>query len=328
MASAVKSKRESSGATAAKRGLGAGLTSYFTHHRSSFRSTVKRLFSDRGQTIMTSLVVAIALALPALLMVTLTNLQQLGDAWDTEPKLSLYLNDRARQEAIDAFISELEKDLRVASLRYVSAEDALVEFEANSGFGAILDGLDSNPLPGAIVLSLAQSFQTTAQQKQLAAEWQAHALVDQAMVDLQWVQRFLAMTELARKIVLFLALLLAIGALLAIGNTIRLIIENRKDEIIVIKLVGGTNGFVRRPLLYTGGAYGFVGSVIALVLVQTVLWLISPGVKQLAFSYQSDFALQGLGIVSALKLLVAGIAIGWLGAVFAVGRHLNEIEPK
>lgn len=330
-ASVVAPKRaraESSGASTAKRSIGDRLNSYFAHHRASFRATFVRLSEAKIQTAMTSLVVAITLALPALLLIVLGNMQQLGKSWDAEPKLTLYVNERAKQAAIEGLISDLEDDLRVASLVYISADKALAEFEALSGFGAVLSGLESNPLPAAIEISLSPTYQNVTAQKSLAAEWQAHALIEQAVVDLQWVQRFIAITELARKLVVFLAMLLAVGALLAIGNTIRLIIENRKEEIVVIKLVGGTNGFVRRPLLYTGGAYGFIGAMLAIVLVNVVLIVAEPGVDALAQSYQSEFELRGLGFMPTLQLLLAGTLVGWLGAVFAVGRHLADIEPS
>lgn len=326
-ANAASRHSADSGASIAKRSIGDRWSSYLAHHRSSFHSTLQRLFLDKGQTVMTALVVAIALALPALLFVSLNNLKQLGEQWDADPKLTLYIHERAQSSAIALFQAELEKDSRVASHRFISADQALAEFQRFSGFGSVLDGLESNPLPAAIEIHLDPEFQEPKTQQALATEWQQLAIVDQVSVDLKWVQRFLAITDVLTTVVSFLAALLALGALLAIGNTVRLIIENRKEEIIVIKLVGGTNGFVRRPLLYTGGLYGFFGAFIAIVLVQLVLLVISPSVDALAESYHSDFEIAGLGGLASLQVLLFGTFVGWLGAVFAVGRHLSEIEP-
>lgn len=320
-------KRESSGATSAKRGFVSAVKSYLTHHRESYSATIGRLINDKAQTLTTSLVVAVALALPAFLIVALANLEQMGQAWDTEPKLTLYLNERAKPEAIDQLVDALQADAHVDQLRYISAADALKEFEKFSGFGAVLQGLDDNPLPASIELSLTPEAQTVARQKSLAGQWTENALVDEVAVDLLWVERFLALTSLARTVVIFLAGLLGLGALLAIGNTVRLIIENRKEEIIVVKLVGGTDGFVRRPLLYTGGAYGCIGAVLAVLLVQGALFGLSPSAESLAASYQSEFIVTGLGFDGAIRLVIIGSAVGWFGALLSVRRHLGAIEP-
>ena len=321
-------KRDTKGAIAARQGLSDRLGSYFAHHRASLKAAAARITSQPVHTLLTSLVVAIAIALPAILLIALLNLQSLGDSWDTKPKLSLYLHSRAQQPAIDVLLAALDNDLRVANVRYISASDALSEFEQLSGFGVVLAGLDNNPLPASIELELHADFMRPQLQRGLAEEFEALVVVDEVAVDLQWVQRFLSITELVRQIVLFLAGLLAFGALLAIGNTVRLIIENRKDEIIVIKLVGGTNGFVRRPLIYTGGLYGFIGGVLACLIVAIGLSMLGGAVGAIAESYQSDFRVHGFGFSSAMMLMLAGTILGWLGAEFAVGRHLSKIEPR
>lgn len=325
--SAKVTGREALGASNSRRSLKDRFDSYIAHHQASFHATLTRLKNNALQTLLTSCVVAIALALPALLMVALNNIQAVGEQWDTEPRLSLYLHKRAKPAAIEGLLAKLNADARVKSTRFISAQDALAEFEAGSGFGSVLSGLQQNPLPAVIEISLLESNQAPKLQEAFAKELEAQVLVSEAAVDLLWVQRFLAFTEIAQRSVMFLAALLAFGALLAIGNTIRLLIENRKDEIIVIKLVGGTNGFVRRPLLYSGGAYGFVGGVLAWCIVAFVLLLLSGSVQSLAQSYQSSFTLQGLTFQQTLALVGAGTALGWLGALLAVGRHLSDIEP-
>ena len=111
-----------------------------------------------------------------------------------------------------------------------------------------------------------------------------------------------------------LALLLALGVLLVAGNTIRLAIASRREEILVIKLVGGTDAFVRRPFLYTGLWYGLGGAVVAwLLIVLVLLWLDGP-VGELAALYQSDFRLAGLSVLDTLALAWGGATLGLCGA--------------
>lgn len=321
-------KEKPRGASVSSRKLADRLNSYFVHHREALNATFLRISDDKLQTFFTALVVAVALSLPGLLLVGLQNIQSLGEQWDSEPKLTLYLNGRAKPEAIERFQKKLESDQRVASVRFISAEQALQEFETFAGFGDALSGLSSNPLPASFEVELSESYRDTATQSQAAQEWQEEAIVDEAAVDLLWVQRFLVITTLLAKVVWMLAIILAVGAVLAIGNTIRLIIENRKDEILVVKLVGGTDAFVKRPLIYTGAIYGLIGALLAALLVWLVLGLSAGAVASVAESYQSSFELQGLSPAQTLILLASGTVIGWFGAMLASHRHIRKIEPR
>ena len=96
-----------------------------------------------------------------------------------------------------------------------------------------------------------------------AEELQAHPEVAEAVLDMDWLQRLNSLMELSRRLVLAVGGLLVLGVVLILGNTIRLAIENRRDEIVIVKLVGGSNAFVRRPFLYTGLWYGVGGGVFA-----------------------------------------------------------------
>ena len=153
-------------------------------------------------------------------------------------------------------------------------------------------------------------------------------MVMQVQLDLQWVQRLSAMLDIARRGVLVISSLLALAVLLVIGNTIRLEIQNRRDEILVIKLIGATNAFVRRPFLYSGLWYGALGAVFAWILVVGGFLLLSAPVAKLAGLYQSDFSLQTLPFQLLTLLLGAGMLLGLLGSWLAVGRHLSDIQPR
>ena len=162
----------------------------------------------------------------------------------------------------------------------------------------------------------------------LQAELGALAEVDEAVLDMVWVERLASFVELANRVVLVLGALLALSVLLVVGNTIRLSIENRKDEIQVAKLVGATDAWVKRPFIYTGFWFGLIGALVAWLFVQISLLLIQEPVGQLAALYQSGFELQGLGFTDSLILLLTGVVLGLIGAKLAVGRHLKEIEPQ
>jgi len=212
---------------------------------------------------------------------------------------------------------------------YLSREDALAEFRELSGFGDVLEQLDSNPLPAVVLVRPRQTRVMDAKQiETLRARLAAMPEVELAQLDLEWVQRLYAMMELGRQIVASLALLLAVGVLLVIGNTIRLAIESRRDEIVVVKLVGGTDAFVRRPFLYTGVWYGLGGGVVATLITGIGLMFLREPVAQLAGLYNSQYRLIGLSFGDMVNLWLASALLGWLGAWLAVARHLGEVEPR
>lgn len=316
------------GASNSQTGYGDMIRAWRQHHAFSASDSLQRLLHTPIQTTMTALVVAIALALPATLLLALTNVERLGESWDTTPKLTAFLHVRAQDAAIKNLIQTLENAADVQSIAYLTPTQALAQFQTQSGFSDALNGLDENPLPPTLIITPKAQALAPETLEALANRIGNEAIVESVDLDMVWVKRLRAIMALGQTVVLALAGLLGFGVLLAIGNTVRLAIENRKDEIIVTKLVGGTNGFVRRPFLYCGTWYGLIGGLLACVLVSIGFASINAAVANLATSYASDFTLKSLGPGEALLLLAASMVLGWLGAWLAVGRHLHQIEPR
>lgn len=301
--------------------------SYCRHHISSARDSLNRLLRQPLSSLMTCLVVAIALALPQVLSVAVSNIDELGQSWQGRPSLSVYLHQNVKQPVAEKLLIELEQQESVAEGVYISPSEALREFEEHSGFADVLGQLERNPLPPVLQLSLVEQL-SLEQVQSLQANLQARPEVEQVDVDLQWLQRLQQILALGRTLIWLLSGLLALGVLLIVGNTIRLAIAARKDEILVTKTLGGTNAFVRRPFLYTGLWYGLLGGALALLLTELCLFALAGPVAKLAGSYGSDFLLMGISWFDAGFLLLASSVLGWLGAALAVGRHLAAIEPK
>ena len=323
-----ESPRREQGAVQSRTRLGDRLSSYLAHHRAVAADSLQRLWRTPLPSLMTWLVIGIALALPTGLLVSLANLEQLSRNWDGAAQISLFLTRTASSADSERLLRELRVRDDIAGVEYISAEQALAEFQQFSGYGRVLESLESNPLPAVIVVRPREQALSAASTARLQAELEQLAEVDRAVLDLEWVQRLYALMDLGQRLALALAALLAVGVLLVIGNTIRLAIESRRDEILVVKLVGGTNAFVRRPFLYTGIWYGLGGGLIAWLIVLMALWLLGEPVATLAGLYRSDFSLSGLGIANSLLLLGGSALLGLLGAWLAVGRHLDAIEPR
>lgn len=296
------------------------------HHRNSALDSFGRLAETPLQTLMTALVVAIALALPTTLLLALGNVQSLGERWESGPKMTVFLKLGAQDAAIAGLRDKLRQMPDVQEHEYISPAQALQAFQAQSGFSEALTALDTNPLPPTLVITPAaiEPVHLETLRQRIAAD----PLVDEVSLDMDWVRRLNAIMNLGKQLVLALALLLGAGVLLVIGNTIRLEIESRREEIVVVKLVGGTDGFVRRPFLYTGFWYGVFGGLLACLLVSTGVASLGGSVRNLAATYQDTFVLQGLGLAGCAALVGSCIGLGLLGAWLAVGRHLSAIEPR
>lgn len=277
--------------------------------------------------LMTAAVIGIALALPAGLHVLLDNVQQLTGGWDSASRISLFLKRNVGDERARRLAATLRRLPQVAAVDYLPREKALAEFERLSGFGDALKALDENPLPPVLIVTPAPAAATPEAAERLLTHLKQYGPVELAQLDMQWVKRLYVIMALVRRGVLVLGLLLGLAVLLVVGNTIRLAIQNRRQEIVVMKLVGGSDAFIRRPFLYTGFWYGLFGGLIAALLVSLALWTLAGPVERLAGLYQSPFRLAGLGGGELLTLLATGIGLGLAGSWLAVGRHLREIEP-
>ncbi len=316
------------GASQSKYGFGQQFQAWRSHHRIVAGESLGRLLSTPLQSLLTWLVVAIALALPAFMYLALAQFQEIGEGWQTRPQLSVFLNERAREEAALQLREQLLTKAEISEVSYISPDQALREFEQYSGLGDVLASLDNNPLPPVLVVIPSRSFSRPEDLELLKGDLISDLRVDDVRIDMEWVQRLQQLMVTGQRLVLALGALLALGVLLIIGNTIRLTIESRRDEIVIVKLVGATNAFVRRPFLYTGFWYGLGGGLLAyLLLLVGVQWLSGP-IDQLAELYQSDFRLRGLNFSESLVILSLASILGLLGAAFAVSRHLHTVEPS
>ena len=303
------------------------VAAWLQHHRLSAADSLARVLENPGSSLLTWLVIGIALALPVGLNVALDNVSQVSDGWDSPAQISLFLQDGVSTDEVEQLEGDLAARTDVSEIRFISREEALEEFRELSGFADVLANLQENPLPNLILVTPVITLDEPAVSA-LRAELEGNSDVAEAVLDMEWLQRLNTLMELSRRIVLAVGGMLVVGVLLILGNTIRLAIESRRDEIVIVKLVGGSNGFVRRPFLYTGLWYGVGGGALAIILVSVALWFLEEPIGNLALLYQSAFDLSGLGVMGALNLIILGGLLGLAGAWLAVSRHLVHIEPQ
>jgi cell division transport system permease protein len=277
--------------------------------------------------VLTWLVIGIALALPVGLNVALDNVSQISAGWDSPAQISLFLQGEVSPDRLRELEGELGVRQDVSETRIILREEALDEFRTLSGFADVLASLQENPLPDLILVTPDAALDGPGVSA-LRVELQGISGVAEAVLDMEWLQRLNSLMELSRRLVLAIGGMLVVGVMLILGNTIRLAIESRREEIVIVKLVGGSSGFVRRPFLYTGLWYGVGGGVLAALLVSAALWSLEKPISELAMLYESAFQLRGLGVMGSLNLVILGGLLGLAGAWLAVSRHLARIQPR
>jgi cell division transport system permease protein len=301
---------------------------HFERHAQALLGSLGRLARQPFATLLTVVVIGIALALPAALYLTVANMRVVTDGLDDTVQLSVYLalsTDAAQARQAAAAIEAREG---VGDAVLVSPDEGLAEFRKLSGIGDALEALPENPLPWLVVVRPSPPHDTAAALDALATELRKIERVDLVEADTAWVRRIHAIEDTIEHLVLLVAAVLAAGVVAVIGNTIRLEINGRRAEIEVTKLVGGSNAFVRRPFLYSGFWQGLGGGLLAFALIAAGLAALGPFVAQLSAAYGATFTLRGLTRDEWPVVVGGGAMLGFVGAWLAATYHLRRIEPR
>ena len=303
------------------------VTIWAARHLGTSIAALGRLFRQPFSSLMIVLVIAVTLALPASINLVVQNARALSGSWDNAFDFSVFLQQERSESEAEALGQLLAQRADVDAVDVVTAEDALAEFKQQSGFGDALDQLTDNPLPHTLIVRPSRG-NTSASISLLQEEIGNLPEVDFVQVDTDWVQRFHAILDIARQAIAIGAALLGLAIIVIIGNTIRLDIENRRDEIEVTKLLGASNAFVRRPFLWGGFWYGLFGGLMAVLLVLVGLHLLDEPVARLAGLYQSKVAMTSLSLPEASAIVGIGVFLGLFGSWLTAARQMRRIEPR
>jgi cell division transport system permease protein len=253
------------------------------------------------------------------------NIQQVSRSYDQSFEISLFLKKEATPTDIASFVTILQGDPQVAKVRLIDKAAAMAEFKQQSGFGEAIRFLDQNPLPDVLVVTPTQNLPAAAED--LLQKLEKERFVDLAKLDISWLERLAALMALMQQAVYTIAVLLLCAALLVIGNTIRLLIMDKKAEIEVMKLVGATDAFIQRPFLYTGVWLGVFGGFLAFLVIEFMILWLRAAIAKVTQLYQSDFVINSLSLAEFGVLMVIGTSLGLFGSYLAVRSHIKAIEP-
>ncbi|TDO97587.1 permease-like cell division protein FtsX [Marinomonas balearica] len=307
---------------------GFSFAQYFRLHQQTMLESLIRLFGYPLASIMTVVVISISLSLPGGLFVMLKNVERVTDQWERQSVISLYLFSNLDDTEALSLSHQLSTRSDIRSVEYISKEEGLRYFEQSSGYEEILSALPENPLP--IVLKVIPtapvSLATLQSLTDLKEDLAELAQVEYVELDAQWLQRLATILNFGQRFVYALSALLIAAVLLIVGNTIRMAVESRREEVLVMKLVGATDAYIRRPFLYMGFWFGTLGGLLACMMILLLSWWVSTPAVRLIELYHSGFELQTFNASEVVLCLTISAIVGTSGAWIAVSRHIADIE--
>jgi len=298
------------------------VSAWLRQHRQALAAALARLPRIGGA--LSALVIGIALSLPAGGYVLLEGLRGLGTRMTLEPQVSVFMRADAKRADADALGAALKADARIARTRFLPREQALKELSAVQGMGEVIAALGKNPLPDAYVVEAKDG--SAGALDALAADLAKLPGVAHVQADSAWARRLSSLAAILRSALWLLAAVLGVGLVAVTFNTVRLQILTQREEIEVLKLIGATDAFIRRPFYYLGLLQGLAGGAVALAIVAGTLALLNREVATLAESYGSSFRFAFPAPGDALAILGFAGLIGWLGAYLSVGQQLRTAE--
>lgn len=296
---------------------------WWQHHMHSIVFSLGRACRKPWSTLLTIMVMALALALPLGLSIALDNLKHFTGSVQQSREINLFLTDSTDVAGAQALATELRTREDVADVEVRTPEQGLAELRENADLGEAIDALQDNPLPSLLVVTPAADSDDA----RLARSLESLAQADLVQHDAQWRTRLDAWLAFGVRLVQVLSALLGIGAVLVVGNTVRLDIQARREEIGVLQLLGASDGFIRRPFLYLGAWYGLGAGLVALGLIAAAGGALAGPLSSLSSSYGSAFVLKGLDLLHSSVVLLAIVFVGWLGAWLVTGHFLRQTRP-
>ena len=301
---------------------------FFVDHIRQALQSLGELWRQPVASLMTIGVLGLSITLPSTLYILVNNVEKLSAGWQNASEISLFLKPSVSAQQSQQLVNRLSVWNEVNKVVFIPKQQALEEFEQLSGLGDTIAYLPENPIPDVVLVTPASMHASPTAAKLLLEKLLAEREVDIGKLDIDWLERLYALLNVARELVTFIGILLFLAVVLIIGNTIRLNILNKRDEIVVMKLVGATDAFIHRPFLYTGFWFGLLGGLIAWFAVLAILWWMDASITRFAELYQKQFSITGLDGQALLVMLGLSILLGLIGSFISVQRHVRQIEPS
>ena len=299
---------------------------YLALHAQTLFSSLGKLLKTPLTSVITIIVLAVSIALATGFYALLTNAEQLTGNLEASNQISLFLKSNISDLEGRKLAERIKQSTDVKMVDLITQESALAEFRDYSGFGSALNALESNPLPVVIQVLPRNTLSSSKEVQQLVSELEQLEEVDIAQMDMQWVQRLQSMMALVQQGVILLSGILSFAVLFIMGNTIRLELEDRRDEVLIAKLVGATHAFIQRPFLYTGFWLGFFGGAMAWFIVTVIMLVLKSPIERLSELYDNSYEVLFLNFSESLILLFISSLLGVLGSWIVLHYQLKQMK--
>ncbi len=296
---------------------------YLLGHYDALRQSAQELRQTQLGTLLTFLMIGVSIALPAGLWTAVHNMKGLTAGLSHNAQISLFLRMNISNEEVDNLMAVLKNNKAIASVQYISPEEGLKEFSERIGLQGLNESLNDNPLPAVITVEPKLVGENDDELEKLTTFLRNLPGVDNATLDFKWLKRLHSLLIIGQRTVYALALLLGLGVLLVVINAIRYLIQRYHKQIQIYQLVGATDPYIRRPFIYMGLQYGFWGGLLAWMMDNLILLVLTPSVRNLADSYGVSFHAPYLGMVTLAALVGIGSVLGALGGYWAVNSYLR-----
>ncbi|HVT62014.1 MAG TPA: permease-like cell division protein FtsX [Legionellaceae bacterium] len=291
-------------------------------HQEALKQSIRFLRLRPWSNFMTILMIAVSLMLVALTWMATHQLSALGESWKNSEHISLYLQPTLQTVEQERFMQKIRAMPEVAKVTFTSAEEGLRLLTQQEGMQDLAQYLPNNPLPAMLEITLSNYLQTPEAVRKVFQILKAFPEVEDAKFDLDWMGRLYSVMGFLHQVSRFLMLLLIMTVMLVIGNTLRLIIHHRHEEIQILQFLGAADKFIMRPFLYSGLGYGFLAACLAVLLVDTFILMLRTGLNQWAEMYQMHFSLPLMSVSLIGGLILIATTLGWMSARITVSRYL------
>jgi len=297
---------------------------WLEHHIDSFKTSFKRNISNPLSFTFTVLMIAIALSIPMSIYIIFSSVQQLTQHWDNDKQITLFLNDNVSLAQAQSLAKNIIDNPLILNAQVINKQQALEDFKQQMGMNALSADLPDNPLPHLIIVEPETTILDIQSLQTLETELKNIQQVQLVQFDLLWFQRLQSILDVINRIQWIVSIILLFAIALIIANVIRWEVSARHSEIEIIKLVGASDAYVRRPFLYSGLWLGLIGSILSLLIVTLCTWLIQLTTTQLASLFGSDFELSYLTVSQSLLIVVSISLLGVIASWIAVSHKLKQ----
>jgi cell division transport system permease protein len=295
---------------------------WLAHNLDAVTLALHRLAAAPVNSLLSLLAIGVALALPAGGQMLLANALHLAGTTSAVPQISIFMTGNAERRASAEIESRLGKYGGVKQVQFLPREETLTRMKANPGLRDVIEALPANPFPDAFVVTAADDRPEA--MERLAVEFRQWPKVEHVQLDSAWVRRLDALLKLGRTAVMMLGVLLGAGLIAISFSVIRMQVLIHRAEIEVSRLLGATDGFIRRPFLYYGVLLGLGGGIVAWLLVGAAAWWLRAPLGELVRLYDLTLVLQSLDERDSALLLGFAAGLGWLGAMISLRQHLTQ----